>query len=241
MYTAGTANYHSLQTSLEHRFSNGFNLVSNFTWGHVIDDHQCRGGCANNVGPFPVLSSNRRLDRANSDIDLRLRWAMMASYELPLAKGRGGFQGALLNGWQINAIAAMQSGQPFSISNSSPRANTGSGDRPNLVGDPWSTPQSINQWFNTAAFASQPLYTLGTLGRNTIYGPPMKNLDTSAFKTFTLKENTKLQFRAELFNVLNHPNFGKPASSLGATGFGVISDTANYLPRNVQIALKLLF
>ena len=241
MYTAGTANYHSLQTSLEHRFSNGFNLVTNFTWGHVIDDHQCRGGCANNVGPFPVLSSNRRLERGNSDIDLRLRWAMMASYELPLAKDRGGLRGALLKGWQINAIAAMQSGQVFSISNSSPRANTGSGDRPNLVGDSWSTPQSINQWFNTAAFAGQTLYTLGDLGRNTMYGPPMKNLDTSAFRTFTLKEHTKLQFRAEFFNVLNHPNFGKPASSLGATGFGVISDTGNYLPRNVQIALKLLF
>ena len=98
MYTAGTADYHSLQTSLEHRFSSGFNLVTNFTWGHVIDDHQCRGGCANNVGPYPVLSSNRRLERGNSDIDLRLRWALMASYELPFAKGRGGFQGALGHG-----------------------------------------------------------------------------------------------------------------------------------------------
>ena len=74
-----------------------------------------------------------------------------------------------------------------------------------------------------------------------MYGPPTKNLDTSAFRTFTLREQIKLQFRAEFFNVLNHPNFGKPASSLGASGFGVISDTGNYLPRNVQIALKLLF
>jgi hypothetical protein len=241
MYTAGTADYHSLQTSLEHRFSNGFNLVSNFTWGHVIDDHQCRGGCANNVGPFPVLSSNRRLDRGNSDIDLRLRWAMLASYEPPLAKNRSGLQGALLKGWQLNAIAAIQSGQTFSISNASARANTGSGDRPNLVGDPWSTPQTPNQWFNPAAFAAQTLYTLGNLGRNTMYGPPTKNLDLSALKQFHVKENTMLQFRAEFFNVLNHPNFGKPASSLGATGFGVISDTGNYLPRNIQIALKLLF
>jgi len=56
-----------------------------------------------------------------------------------------------------------------------------------------------------------------------------------------LKENTSLQFRAEFFNILNHPNFGKPASSFGASGFGVISDTGNYLPRNVQLALKLLF
>src|SRR5204863_9336369 len=133
----------------------------------------------NNVCPVPVVASTRRLGRGKSDIDLRLSWALMASYQLPLAKGRGGLQGALLKGWQINAIAAVQSGQTFSIGNSSPRANTGSGDRPNLVGDPWSTPQTINQWFNTAAFAGQTLYTIGNLGRNTMYGPPMKNLDTS--------------------------------------------------------------
>ena len=65
MYTAGTADYHSLQTSLEHRFSKGFNLITNYTWGHVIDDSPCRGGCksGSTAGPFPVLSANRRLER----------------------------------------------------------------------------------------------------------------------------------------------------------------------------------
>jgi hypothetical protein len=69
----------------------------------------------------------------------------------------------------------------------------------------------------------------------------MKNLDFSAFKDFQLKEHTALQFRAEMFNILNHPNFGQPANSLGSATFGVISSTGNYQPRNIQLALKLLF
>jgi hypothetical protein len=243
MYTAGTADYHALQTSVEHRLKNGLNLIANYTWGHVIDDYQCRGGCksGSTAGPFPVLSSNRRLDRGNSDIDLRQRAAMMVSYESPFAKLSNGLPGLLIKGWQLNAIVALQTGQTFSIQNASSRANTGSGDRPNVVGDPYSTPQTPNNWFNTAAFAPQPLYTLGNVGRNTMFGPSMKDVDFSAFKDFQLKEHTALQFRAEFFNVLNHPNFGQPGNSLGTATFGVISSTGNYLSRNIQIALKLLF
>jgi hypothetical protein len=243
MYTGGTADYHSLQTSLEHRFSKGLNLITNYTWGHVIDDSQCRGGCksGSTAGPFPVYSPNRRLDRGNSDIDLRQRWAMMISYAPPIRTSSKGVEAALLKGWQLNAVAAIQSGQTFSIQNASARDNTGNGDRPNVIGDPYSGTQTPNQWFNIAAFAPQTLYTLGSVGRNTMFGPPMKNVDFSGFKDFQLKEHTALQFRAELFNVLNHPNFGQPANSLGSGTFGVISGTGNYLPRNIQLALKLLF
>jgi len=141
----------------------------------------------------------------------------------------------------VNGIVAVQTGQTFSIQNSSSRANTGSGDRPNLIGDPYSTAQSPNSWFNTTAFAPQSLYTLGNVGRNTMFGPPTKNVDFSAFKNFQLKERTSLQFRAEFFNVLNHPNFGQPGNSLGTATFGVVSSTGNNLSRNVQMALKLLF
>jgi hypothetical protein len=165
----------------------------------------------------------------------------MASYQPSVLKNRKGPAGALLSGWQFNAVGAMQTGQTFSIQNASARDNTGSGDRPNLAGDPYSTRQTPNQWFNTAAFVAQPLYTVGNVGRNTMYGPPMRSLDFSTFKDFKLKEQTTLQFRAEFFNILNHPNLGQPANSLGASNFGVISSTGNYLPRNIQLALKLVF
>jgi hypothetical protein len=243
LYNAGTADYHSLQTSLEHRFKHGFNLITNYTWGHLIDDAPCRGGCksGSTAGPFPLLSANRRLDRGNSDIDLRQRWATMVSYALPFGASSKGVQGILVKGWQFNAVATVQTGQTFSIQNASARDNTGSGDRPNVVGNPYSTPQTPNNWFNTAAFVSQSLYTVGNVGRNTMFGPPLKNLDFSTFKNFQLKERASLQFRAELFNIFNHPNLGQPGNSLGTSTFGVISSTGNYLPRNIQLALKLIF
>lgn len=165
----------------------------------------------------------------------------MASYEPPFGNGRTGVEGVLMKGWQFNAVAAVQTGQTFSIQNSSARDNTGSGDRPNVIGDPYSTPQTPNDWFNNAAFAAQPLYTVGNVGRNAMFGPPMKDVDFSALKDFQLKQHTSLQFRAEIFNIFNHPNLGQPANSLGASNFGVISSTGNYLPRNIQFALKLLF
>jgi hypothetical protein len=242
-YTSGTSDYHSLQTSLVRRFNRGFSLSTNFTYGHVIDDAPCRGGCkpGSTAGPFPLLSSDRRLDRGNSDIDLRLRWVMMATYAPSFSVGNTRFNNIFVKGWTFNGILTMQSGQPFTIENASARDNTGSGDRPNLVGDPYAVNQTINEWFNVNAFAPQPLYTLGNVGRNTMFGPPMKQLDFSAFRDFRLRENTSLQFRAEFFNILNHPNFGLPGTDLGTATFGVISDTGNFLARNIQFALKLVF
>lgn len=241
--TAGIADYHSLQTSLEHRFSHGFNLVTNYTYAHDIDDAPCRGGCksGSTAGPFPLISTDIRLDRGNSDIDIRQRWNLMISYAPSMGSKMKGVAGVLVTGWQLNSVAVVQTGQTFTIQNSSARDNTGSGDRPNVIGNPYSTPQTPNAWFNTAAFVSQPLYTLGDVGRNTMYGPPLKDVDISATKLFPLKEAVNLQFRAEFFNVLNHPNLGQPANSLGASNFGVISSTGNYLPRNIQFALKLVF
>ena len=242
-FTSGTSVYHSLQSSLERRFVHGFGLSTNFTYGHVIDDAPCRGGCkpGNTAGPFPLLDSNRRLDRGNSDVDLRLRWILTATYAPSFHWSGNRFTGALVKDWQFNGILAMQSGQTFTVDNASARDNTGSGDRPNIVGDPHDIARTINKWFDVTAFAPQPLYTVGNVGRNTMYGPPMKQLDFSTFRDFKLRESMTLQFRTEFFNILNHPNFGLPAADLGNSNFGVISDTGNYLSRNIQFALKLVF
>jgi hypothetical protein len=155
--------------------------------------------------------------------------------------GSNRFADVLLKGWQFNGILAMQSGQPFTVENGSARDNTGSGDRPNLVGNPHDTARNINEWFDINAFAPQPLYTVGNVGRNTMFGPPMKQLDFSTFRDFNLKEKATLQFRVESFNIFNHPNFGLPGVDLGTSTFGVISDTGNFLARNIQFALKIVF
>jgi hypothetical protein len=245
-FTQGTSDYSSLQSSLERRFNNGFSLSTNFTYAHVIDDFVCRGGCksGNTAGPFPLLgwfTPNHNADRGNSDVDLRLRWIMMGTYAPAVDMVTNHFVGTLVKGWQFNGVLAMQSGQPFTIENGSARDNTGSGDRPNITGNPHDISRSIHEWFDTSAFAAQPLYTVGNVGRNTMFGPPTKQLDFSTFRDFSLKEKATLQFRAELFNVLNHPNFGLPGVDLGTATFGVISDTGNFLARNVQFALKVVF
>jgi hypothetical protein len=242
-YTAGNSNFNSLQTSLDKRFAHGFGLSTNFTYGHAIDNAPCRGGCkpGNTAGPFPLSSTNLRLDRSNSDLDLRLRWIVMATYAPSFHWNGNRFTGALVNNWQFNGILDIQTGATFTVENSSARANTGSGDRPNLVGNPYDIKRSINEWFDVNAFAPQPLYTLGNVGRNSMYGPPLKQLDLSTFKDIKLRETKSLQLRAEFFNILNHPNFGLPGVDLGTSTFGVISDTGNYLSRNVQFAAKFVF
>ncbi len=87
----------------------------------------------------------------------------------------------------------------------------------------------------------QPFFEIGNAGRNILYGPPQRQLDFSVFKNFTVTENSRLQFRAEVFNLTNTPNFGVPQQTLGTPDFGTINNTANAGPRQLQFALKLLF
>ena len=152
----------------------------------------------------------------------------------------------MAKGWQFNGVATAQTGNVTTIQTPSNLANTGqTADRPNSTGvnDPnfVSTPTN---WFNRAAYWLNAPFTIGTLGRNTMRGPGAYSIDFSAFKEFKLRENYTLQFRAEGFNVLNHPNLGMPNNVFNASptsSFGVIGDTGNYLARNIQFALKLLF
>jgi hypothetical protein len=213
----------------------------------MIDNNPGSGGGKPGTSPpYPQLVNNRAIERANSDLDLRQRWAIIANYELPVGRNLKGAAGVLGKGWQVNGVATVSTGATYTIITASNRSNTGNSiDRANVVAgvDPNSGPGigTPNQWFNTSAFAINPLYTIGTVGRNTMYGPPLRNLDVSVFKDLKPTERTTLQFRAEMFNILNHPNFGIPGNQVGTAAFGVISDTGNNLSRNIQFALKLLF
>jgi hypothetical protein len=232
-----------LQTSVEHRFRAGLNLSGNYTWSHLIDDFSNGSGKVGGFGATPQLVTNRRLERGNSDIDIRQRFVVLINYELPFGKGLKGAAGILAKGWQVNAIGVLQSGPTFTVLNGAARANTGGSDRPNQLRDASlpSDQRSLGRWFDTSAFVAQPLNTIGNAGRNTLFGPGRKSLDFSVFKDFALRERMKLQFRAESFNITNTPNFEVPGNQLGTAAFGVVSGTANTLPRNLQFALKLLF
>jgi hypothetical protein len=112
-------------------------------------------------------------------------------------------------------------------------------ERPNLVGNPDSGPETQAEWFNTAAFALPAKGTYGTAGRNVVTGPALIDLDTSLQKEVNLYERLRLQFRLDAYNSLNHPNFNLPGRIFGAANFGVITSAGD--PRELQWALKVIF
>ena len=136
----------------------------------------------------------------------------------------------------------MQSGLPFTVAYSGSPSNTGAGTRANPVPgvNPYPQQQTIAQWFNPAAFTTPPAFTYGTLGRNTLNGPALYNLDSSVSRKFAWGENRALTFRWEMFNALNHPQFGLPAATVGVGGAGRITSTQR-ANRQMQFALRLSF
>jgi hypothetical protein len=163
----------------------------------------------------------------------------------------------IIGGWQINAIASYQSGPSFQINTSGDNASIGTGagssnnQRPNLVGDPYGgidTGASIENrgvnpgtfYFNRAAFVVPPQFFLGNLGKDTLYGPGYQNWDVSLFKNTKIGERINAQFRAEFFNIFNHPNFNVPGLILNTSTFGVITGTVGDA-RIIQFGLKILF
>jgi hypothetical protein len=236
----GVSSYNGLQLNLTRRLSQGLTLNTNYTYAKCLTD-VIQIGQGN--PSFLELPDIRHNDYGRCDNDIRQRWAMTASYTLPFGKSLNGVSKALASNWQVNALAAYQTGLPFSVYNNSALSNTGAAnDRPNLVGDPKGITSSVAQWFNTAAFLAQPAFTIGSAGRNILTGPPARRMDLSVFKMFDFSERFRLQFRAEGFNVTNTPNFALPNAAINTPGFGSIS-RLQYLatPRQVQFALKLLF
>lgn len=237
----GFSNYNSLQATVVKQASHGLTIQANYTWAHALGDVQgfSAGGLFTSADP----NNTATVEYGNSELDVRNRFAMMLNYRLAFADRLKGVAGAVAKGWQVNAIDVWSTGQPFSVVNSSPRTNTGVGsDRPNQVGNPNLANKTISAWFNTSAFVAQPLGTLGTTARNSLYGPHFRHFDLSVFKEFALPEKATLQLRAEAFNLSNTPNFGQPGSTLGTTTFGVINSLrTNAQGRQLQFAARLSF
>jgi hypothetical protein len=225
--------YQGLQATLERRYRNGLSLLATYTYAHNIDNASGSAG----TGALAIPDFR---ERANSILDLRHRFTLLGDYALPFAKGRKGFPAILAKDWGINGIVVLTTGISMDITNSAARTNTGGSDRPNVISDPNSGfTQSPSMWFNTAAFQLQPLYTFGNLGRNALHAPGRTSLDIAVHREFSPTERLKVQFRFEAFNVTNTAPFSLPGLSYGSSNFGVISSAG--LPRNVQLALKLLF
>ena len=145
--------------------------------------------------------------------------------------------------WTVATLVTLQSGVPVAITQTTNfNAFAGFGvQRPNLVGDPTlpADERTASQWFNTAAFAGAPIFTLGSASRNPVRGPSYRNVDLALMRRIPVGPSQAIELRAEVFNLLNTVNLGAPAAVQGAAGFGTI--TTAFDPRVVQLALKVVF
>jgi len=153
----------------------------------------------------------------------------------------GRISDAVFGGWDVATIMSRQSGRPMTVNVSGDPLNTGqSNARANYLGGSKTVSNpTLNQWFNTAAFAAPAPYTPGNLGYGTFLGPGTFSADFSIYKTFHVTERHRLQFRTEFFNILNHPNLGNPGLTVGTATFGKITTASD--PRVLQFGLKYQF
>ena len=258
-FSEGDSSYQALQVDVNHRFSGGLSLRGAYTWSKTIDDGDSLN--ATTSGGEPALASNPfnlRTDRGLANFDVRNVGVVSAVYKLPFGRSSRFLNAAPVgiswpvSGWYVNSIVTTQGGFPFTPQLSYNPSNNGDTRNPVrpysnaafsgpvILGNP-------NQWFNPAAFLQPPNGSgfYGNLGRDTLVGPGLTSWDLSFLKDSPLNERINLQFRAELFNVLNHANFNAPnAIVFTPTGAsptaGIITSTATS-SRQIQFGLKLLW
>ena len=258
-FSEGDSTYNALQIDLNHRFSGGLVLRGVYTFSKTLDDGDSLN--ATTSGGEPALVSNPfnlRADKGLANFNVRNVGVVNVSYALPFGSGRhfGAAQNALgrfvESGWTINSIVTLQGGFPFTPQLSYNPTNSGDTRNPvrPFVNPAFNGPVilgSPNQWFDPNAFLAPPNAGgfAGNLGRDTLIGPGLATWDLSFLKDTPIREGLNLQFRAELFNVLNRANFNTPnavvftPSGVSPTA-GIITSTST-TSRQIQFGLKLLW
>jgi Carboxypeptidase regulatory-like domain len=244
----GKADYNALAAKLQRRFSSGLTYLVSYTWSKSIDT-----GSGIRVPPGDQQFTQNEFcvscDRATSSFSADQRFVTSLLYELPFGKGKpllnhGGLIHAIVGGWQMGSIVTLQSGFPVTVLDGKDQSNTGHQyDRPNATGQATALArgsQDPQRFFNTAAYVLEPFGAYGNAGRNTVTGPGLMSWDFSTLKRFPIKEQRDLEFRFEVFNMPNHPNWGIPNATVTSTSFGKITTTSNDM-RELQFALKLNF
>ena len=235
-----TASTQQLQLSARRQFASGLSFEGEFSWTKTLDDG------AYPEGSIPTDNRNIRLDRGNDAYIRPFYFVGNYVYELPVGKGRrflgtaNGALNAVVGGWQTSGIISIGSGLPFSINFDSPLEGWPS-NRADKIGNPHVSDPSLTQWFNPLAYTTPEPYAFGNSAPYSLFGPHYFNWDTGIFKQFSLNERFKLTFRADLFNVLNHPNFGNPNNDISVQSqVGTITGTSGN-SRDVQFSLRLAF
>lgn len=248
------SNYESGFVRLEKRFHHGVSFLNSYTYSKAITNapqFRNAGGVSGAENSPPQNSYDLSAERGLAAFDVRNRWTSTAVYDLPFGPGglwlRNGWAAKAAGGFELSGILTMQNGFPFTINLKGDTANVGAGTggiyvRPNVVGTSQYLPssqQSTAEWFNTADFANPGAGNFGDLGRNTLIGPAMFDLDVVLQKNITMMERVKLQIRAEFFNALNHPNFSIIDRIFADPAFGAVQSQLD--PRQLQFGIKLIF
>ncbi len=247
----GTTNYNAGEVQVEQRFAHGVSFLFAYTHSRLIDD-------ASSVFSTTVLSSPNSssliaadtfrpyLERDVSTGDMSNVTSFAGTYDLPAGRGHrfasSGLASRALGGWSLNSILLLQSGMPVAVTQAT-NNNSFAGfalQRPNLVGQPKLSPDKRipAEYFDIAAFATTPQFEIGTASRNPVRGPAYRNLDLALIKHTKLFREYDMEFRGEIFDILNTPQFAQPNGSFGSPAFGSITATATD-PRIVQFAVKL--
>lgn len=239
--------YQSLILRGEKRYSHGLVFSGSYTYSKSLDTN---GGSLSNFSDqsngTPQFSGDIAAEKGRSSFDARHRFVFNAVYELPFGHGKAmlgdveGIASKFVSGWQLDSIIVAQSGRPETPLIPFDQSNTGANtDRPDVIANPNSGPRTPNAWFNVNAFQLQPFGTFGDSGRGIINGPRYESVDLGIAKITPLTERFGLEFRAEFFNLFNHPNFDLPDRQFSTPGFGQIFSAND--PREIQFALKLHF
>ncbi len=254
--TSSNSTFNALQVSLQRNLSKNFITNVNYMWSHSINDGATGGGEAD----YPENVRCRACERASSDQDVPQYLSGSLIYRLPFGRGQkylngSGLVSAILGGWQYAGILSARAGVPVNITLSRlpaniPDGNNSSPQRPNVVPSVPINPvnQNISDYLNINAFSTPAPGTFGNAGRNLARGPSSWQLDSALVKQIPIYERLNLTFRAEAFNLFNHPHYGTPnANFSNPASFGQITTTLNSTgigtgtPRELEFALRLEF
>ncbi len=241
----GQSIYHGLTFKAERRLGNNYAYNVSYTLSISKNDASSPGATESETNvPQDVRNVfDETGEWAHSSFDHRHQFIASGTFQFPGFSGSGGFVEAVLGGWRANAILTAQSGAPFTVNLGVDQANIGAGPAqrpdqlraPNLPGQE----RTAERWFDTAAFALPAPFTFGSAPRNSVIGPGFANVDLGLAKTWSLVGTSVLEFRWEVFNLLNRANFDLPSRIFGTPNFGRIFSARR--AREMQLAVRLAF
>lgn len=258
---SATSDYNALQIKFQRRLSRGLQALASYSWSHSIDTASTDAIATNINTPSQIAGVN--VDRGNSDFDIRHAFTAAVTYDLPSPGGQK-FARTILGNWSLDSFVFARTAVPVNVVGSiffaagtqlSPRPNVNVGVPLELFGSQFPGGKILNR----AAFTEAPAGQQGNFGRNVLRGFGAWQADVALQRKFRLTENVSLRFRAEFFNIFNHPNFGNPVNTLTSPLFGRSTQTlANSLgsggangglnslyqiggPRSIQFAFKIQF